>query len=152
MKKIMYVVCAVLQNGVGEILLVQRPEGKDFGGCYEFPGGKIDPGETPEEALNREIFEELNLIVDPTDMTPLTFLSHAYSDFHLVLFFYGIKKWSGDLMLKEGQPDYAWVNLSEPCSLPLIPIDEAFLPELCVHILCLTEHFRGALLSKSLTG
>jgi 8-oxo-dGTP diphosphatase len=120
-KPIIYVVGCVFQNAKGEVLLVQRPENKPMALMWEFPGGKIEPGELPENALAREIFEEINLSVNPQDLIPFTFISHSYETFHLVMLTYKCTHWEGEMILKENQKDYKW--------LPPERLGEFLLPE-----------------------
>ena len=102
------VVCAALVDGAGNVLLARRPEGKPMAGLWEFPGGKIGAGETPEQALVRELKEELDVAVAPADLAPLTFASHAYDGFHVLLLLYLCRRWEGALAPREGQ-ELAWV-------------------------------------------
>src|ERR1700750_2124991 len=90
------------------VLLAQRPEGKPMTGLWEFPGGKVDAGETPEAALIRELAEELGIDVAASCLAPFTFASHSYSDFHLLMPLYVCRKWSGTPAAREGQ-GFAWV-------------------------------------------
>jgi len=106
----------------GRVLLTQRPEGKSMAGLWEFPGGKVDPGETPEAALARELEEELAIKVDPGDLTPLTFASHAYEDFHLLMPLYGCRRWQGTPRATEGQA-LAWVAPAKLHAYPAPPAD-----------------------------
>ncbi len=122
--RILLVVAAALTDDAGRILLAQRPEGKQLAGLWEFPGGKIDPGETPEAALVRELAEELSISVNETQLEPLTFASFTYPGFHLLMPLYRIKSWTGDLHPKEGQA-IAWV---EPARLRDYPAPPADLP------------------------
>jgi 8-oxo-dGTP diphosphatase len=103
MKKCVIVVAVALMDDNNQILLAQRPMGKHMGGMWEFPGGKIEDFETPENALIRELYEELDVHTLPQDLQPLTFASHDYEDFHLLMPLYLCKKWSGELKPKEGQ-------------------------------------------------
>ena len=121
---ILLVVAAALTDDAGRILLAQRPEGKQLAGLWEFPGGKIDPGETPEAALVRELAEELSISVNETQLQPLTFASFTYPGFHLLMPLYRIKSWTGDIHPKEGQA-IAWV---EPARLKDYPAPPADLP------------------------
>lgn len=124
-KKIVYVVAGALINNEGQVLMAQRPEGKNLAGYWEFPGGKIELGETPEEALIRELKEELNLYINIEDLKPLTFASHDYKDFHLVMPLFLCKKWQGDPKSMEKQ-SFAWINvdaLNNNANRPLAPAD-----------------------------
>lgn len=112
----------------GRVLLAQRPEGKSMAGLWEFPGGKVEPGETPEQALIRELQEELGIDTWQSCLAPLTFASHSYESFHLLMPVFACRKWDGIPTSKEGQK-LAWVraqNLRDypmpPADLPLIPI------------------------------
>eukprot|EP00879_Flechtneria_rotunda_P011029 GHRR01011524.1.p1 GENE.GHRR01011524.1~~GHRR01011524.1.p1 ORF type:complete len:182 (+),score=57.23 GHRR01011524.1:272-817(+) len=106
--KVVLVVAVALIDNQSRVLLAQRPAGKPMAGLWEFPGGKIDPGETPEAALVRELREELNIQVVTQALQPLTFASHTYDTFHLVMPLYVCRKWSGQLHGLEGQ-QMAWV-------------------------------------------
>jgi len=112
----------------GRVLLAQRPEGKSMAGLWEFPGGKVEPGETPEAALIRELHEELGIDTWESCLAPLTFASHAYEDFHLLMPLFACRKWQGDPHGREGQ-HLAWVRPQKlreypmpPADLPLIPV------------------------------
>ncbi|MEM8664961.1 MAG: (deoxy)nucleoside triphosphate pyrophosphohydrolase [Pseudomonadota bacterium] len=94
-ERVLIVVAALLVDGEGNILIAQRPEGKAMAGLWEFPGGKLEPGETPEAALVRELDEELGIAVDPADLSPFTFASHTYQTFHLLMPLYLCKVWGG---------------------------------------------------------
>ena len=100
---------AVLQQPDTSVLLVQRPLHKSMGGCWEFPGGKVEPFETPEDTVIREIAEEIDIVLDQTNIAPLTFVSYTYDNFHLNMFVFLCKTWQGEVILKEGQQDFAWV-------------------------------------------
>jgi 8-oxo-dGTP diphosphatase len=112
----------------GRVLLAQRPAGKSMAGLWECPGGKIEAGETPEQALIRELHEELGIETWHSCLAPLTFASHAYPDFHLLMPLFACRKWDGTPSSREGQPlervrprelrDYPM----PPADLPLIPI------------------------------
>lgn len=128
--KVVYVVAAAIYNPDGEILLARRPEGKAMAGLWEFPGGKIESGERPEQALTRELREELAITVSEPDLFPLTFASHAYESFHLFMPLYGVRKWIGSPRPIEGQA-LAWVAPQDLHSYPApaadIPLFDALL-------------------------
>jgi 8-oxo-dGTP diphosphatase len=112
----------------GRVLLAQRPMGKSMAGLWEFPGGKVEPGETPEAALIRELHEELGIGTWASCLAPLTFASHSYADFHLLMPLFACRKWEGTPQGREGQA-LKWVRAQElrtypmpPADLPLIPI------------------------------
>ena len=115
--KVVYVVAAALIDPAGKILLAQRPEGKAMAGLWEFPGGKIEPGERPEQALTRELSEELSITVSESDLIPLTFASHTYEKFHLFMPLYAIHKWRGTPLPNEGQK-LEWVVIGDLHSYP----------------------------------
>lgn len=121
-KPVLLVVAAALFDGAGRILLAQRPEGKQLAGLWEFPGGKLEPGETPEAALVRELEEELSIRVNESTLEPLTFASFNYPTFHLLMPLYGCKKWSGSIQPREGQA-VAWVETSRLRDYPAPPAD-----------------------------
>jgi len=106
----------------GRILLAQRPEGKSMAGLWEFPGGKVEPGETPEAALIRELDEELGINTWRSCLAPLTFASHGYDDFHLLMPVFACRKWEGTPQPKEGQT-LAWARVSELRDYPMPPAD-----------------------------
>ncbi len=112
----------------GRVLLAQRPEGKSMAGLWEFPGGKVEDGETPEACLIRELEEEIGIGTWESCLAPLTFASHGYDDFHLLMPLYACRKWEGIPQPKEGQR-LAWAKPEKladypmpPADLPLIPI------------------------------
>jgi len=112
----------------GRVLLAQRPEGKSMAGLWEFPGGKVERGETPEAALIRELEEELGIDTWASCLAPLTFASHAYEDFHLLMPLFACRKWQGQPVAREGQT-LKWVRARDlrdypmpPADLPLIPV------------------------------
>ena len=127
MKTILVSAVALIDRD-GRVLLAQRPEGKSMAGLWEFPGGKVEPGETPEVALVRELEEELGIQTWNSCLAPLTFASHGYDDFHLLMPLYVCRKWDGIATSREGQA-LAWVKPARlrdypmpPADLPLIPI------------------------------
>ena len=112
----------------GRVLLAQRPEGKSMAGLWEFPGGKVELGETPEAALIRELHEELGIDTWESCLAPLTFASHTYDDFHLLMPLFACRKWQGIVTAREGQ-QLTWVRANQlrdypmpPADIPLIPI------------------------------
>lgn len=126
--KILLVSAVALIDADGRVLLAQRPEGKSLAGLWEFPGGKVEPGETPEVALIRELREELGIDTWASCLAPLTFASHSYPDFHLLMPLFACRKWQGIVQGREGQK-LAWVKPTAlrdysmpPADLPLIPI------------------------------
>src|SRR5262249_42902657 len=110
--RLVTVVAAVLLDDVTRLLLSRRPLGKAFGGLWEFPGGKIEPGETPEAALVRELNEELGITISADTPEPLIFISHAYEASHLLMPVYVCRTWSGTPQPLEGQ-ELAWVSPAE---------------------------------------
>ena len=127
-RPVLLVAAAALFDAEGRILLAQRPQGKSMAGLWEFPGGKVETGETPEDALSRELKEELGLDIVPGAFTPVSFASHAYETFHLLMPLFVCRKWAGIPTSQEGQT-LRWArpeNLREfkmpPADIPLIPI------------------------------
>jgi 8-oxo-dGTP diphosphatase len=121
-KPILFVVAVALVDQDHRVLLAQRPAGKDMAGLWEFPGGKVHQDETPEEALCREIKEELALDLSPTDLTPLTFASHVYERFHLFMPLYVCWNWRGILIPQEGQA-VVWAAQNELENYAMPPAD-----------------------------
>ena len=128
MIRVILVSAVALIDADGRVLLAQRPEGKSLAGLWEFPGGKVEPGESPEAALIRELKEELDIDTWSSCLAPLTFASHSYPDFHLLMPLFACRKWSGIARGQEGQK-LAWVKPEKlrdypmpPADLPLIPI------------------------------
>jgi 8-oxo-dGTP diphosphatase len=106
----------------GRVLLAQRPAGKAMAGMWEFPGGKLEPNETPEEAIHRELKEELGITLCERCFAPVTFVSHRYDTFHLLMFLYAARKWDGIPRAQEGQ-NLTWKFPREMLSLPMPPAD-----------------------------
>ena len=116
------VVAAALLDVDGRVLMTQRPADKTHAGLWEFPGGKVEPDESPEQALRRELFEELSVEPCPTCLQPFSFASHAYPDFHLMMPLYLCRQWDGFVRAREGQAT-RWVWPDEVVSLDLVPAD-----------------------------
>ncbi|WP_410219445.1 (deoxy)nucleoside triphosphate pyrophosphohydrolase [Paracoccus sp. (in: a-proteobacteria)] len=117
----------------GRVLLARRPEGKPMAGLWEFPGGKVEPGETPEAALIRELQEELGIETWNSCLAPLSFASHSYETFHLLMPLFACRKWRGIVQPREGQ-ELAWVmpkalrDYPMPAAdIPLIPVMQMWL-------------------------
>jgi len=127
--RIVTVVAAALVDPDNRVLIAQRPEGKSMAGLWEFPGGKIEPGESPEAALVRELREELSIDVCLTCVAPFTFASHAYEDFHLLMPLFLCRNWEGEVTPREGQ-EVAWVRASRLQKYPMPPADLPLLPYL----------------------
>ena len=121
MKTIFVVACALI-DADNRVLIAQRPEGKTLAGLWECPGGKVDASERPEAALIRELREELGITVDEPCLAPLTFASHAYDDFHLLMPLYVCRKWEGVVVAREGQ-QLAWVRANKLRDYPMPPAD-----------------------------
>ncbi|MDB5867495.1 MAG: 8-oxo-dGTP diphosphatase MutT [Betaproteobacteria bacterium] len=127
--KILLVVAAALIDADSRVLIAQRPEGKALAGLWEFPGGKVDAGERPEDSLIRELHEELGITVKEACLAPLTFASHAYPDFHLLMPLYVCRRWDGLVMSRENQA-LKWVRPRELRDYPMPPADEPLIPAL----------------------
>ena len=121
MKLTLVVACALI-DADNRVLIAQRPEGKTLAGLWEFPGGKLEPNERPEPALIRELHEELGIITQEACLAPLTFASHAYEDFHLLMPLYICRRWQGDVTAREGQT-LAWVRANKLRDYPMPPAD-----------------------------
>ena len=127
--KVTLVVAVALVDADNRILLAQRPEGKQLAGLWEFPGGKLDDGERPEDALIRELHEELGITVREACLAPLTFASHVYEQFHLLMPLYVCWRWEGDVVAREGQK-LAWVRPTKLRDYPMPPADLPLIPHL----------------------
>ena len=125
--KIVLVSAVALIDVEGRILLAQRPEGKSMAGLWEFPGGKVEPGETPEAALVRELHEELGIETWDSCLAPLTFASHSYPEFHLLMPLFACRKWDGIPQSQEGQA-LSWVRARDLRDYPMPPADEPLIP------------------------
>ncbi|KLN59490.1 NTP pyrophosphohydrolase [Kiloniella spongiae] len=117
------VAAAALVDSDGRVLLAQRPEGKSMAGLWEFPGGKVDPGETPEQALVRELKEELGIDTRSSCLAPIAFASHSYDDFHLLMPLFVCRIWEGNITALEGQ-EFAWARPVRLRDYPMPPADE----------------------------
>jgi 8-oxo-dGTP diphosphatase len=126
---IVLVAAAALVDADGRVLISKRPEGKHLGGLWEFPGGKVEQGETPETALIRELKEELGIDVTETCLAPLTFASHNYPDFHLLMPLYVCRRWKGTVTALE-QQELAWVRPLRLRDYPMPPADVPLIPHL----------------------
>lgn len=127
--KLLLVVAAALVDSDNRVLIAQRPEGKALAGLWEFPGGKIDSAERPEEALIRELHEELGITVKEACLAPLTFASYAYPDFHLMMPLYICRRWEGIVSSRENQA-LKWVRPRDLRNYPMPPADEPLIPAL----------------------
>jgi 8-oxo-dGTP diphosphatase len=126
---ILLVAAVALIDRDNRVLIAQRPAGKDMAGLWEFPGGKVHRGETPEAALVREVAEELGIEVCEPCLAPFTFASHAYASFHLLMPLYLCRQWEGEIAPKEGQA-VKWVRASRLVDYPMPPADRPLLPML----------------------
>lgn len=126
-KKILLVAACALIDADGRILLAQRPEGKSLAGLWEFPGGKVEAGESPEETLIRELEEELGIITKIPCLAPLTFASHTYETFHLLMPLYICRRYEGIPQGREGQA-LKWVRSQALRDYPMPPADEPLIP------------------------
>ena len=127
-KVVLVAACAMI-DADGRVLLAERPEGKTMAGLWEFPGGKVEPGERPEQTLIRELNEELDVVVNESCLAPLTFASHAYPDFHLLMPLYVCRRWKGIVRAREGQR-LVWVRPNRLKDYKMPPADEPLIAHL----------------------
>jgi 8-oxo-dGTP diphosphatase len=121
--RVVLVVAVALIDADNRVLIARRPPGKAMAGLWEFPGGKVHEGETPEAALARELAEELGIDITPACLAPFTFASHRYADFHLVMPLYVCRKWRGELLPREGQ-EIRWVRAVRLGDFEMPPADK----------------------------
>ena len=126
---ILLVAAVALIDPDRRVLIAERPAGKPMQGLWEFPGGKVEAGETPEETLIRELDEELGIAVEEPCLAPLTFASHAYASFHLLMPLYVCRRWGGFVTAQEGQA-LKWVSPRDLRSYPMPPADAPLIPAL----------------------
>jgi 8-oxo-dGTP diphosphatase len=127
--KLVLVAACALIDADGRVLLAQRPQGRPLAGLWEFPGGKVEPGELPETCLIRELEEELGIVVKQECLAPLTFASHTYPDFHLLMPLYVCRRWQGIVEAKEAQR-LKWVRPNDLRNYPMPPADEPLISHL----------------------
>jgi 8-oxo-dGTP diphosphatase len=127
--KLILVAACALVDADGRVLLAQRPKGKAMAGLWEFPGGKVEPGERPEQSLIRELKEELGIVVQEQCLAPLTFASHLYPHFHLLMPLYVCRRWEGFVKAQEKQR-LKWVRPKELRNYPMPPADEPLISHL----------------------
>lgn len=127
--KIVLVSACALVDVEGRVLIAERPEGKSMAGLWEFPGGKVEPGETPEQCLVRELEEELAIKTWQSCLAPIAFASHTYEDFHLLMPLFVCRKWEGMIDPQEGQR-VAWVKPNRMREYPMPPADEPLVAQL----------------------
>ena len=128
MKTVLVAACALVDVD-GRVLIARRPEGKTMAGLWEFPGGKVEAGELPEQTLIRELMEELGIDVTQACLAPLTFASHRYPDFHLLMPLWICRRWEGIVTAREGQ-ELAWVRPQRLKDYAMPPADEPLIPHL----------------------
>lgn len=128
LKLVLVAACALI-DADGRVLLAQRPKGKTMAGMWEFPGGKVEPGERPEQTLIRELREELGIDVKEACLAPFAFASHSYEDFHLLMPLYLCRRWEGSLAAREGQ-DLSWVRPRDMGKYPMPPADVPLVSQL----------------------
>ncbi|WP_421916155.1 8-oxo-dGTP diphosphatase MutT [Mesorhizobium sp.] len=126
-KRLLLVAACALVDADGRVLLAQRPEGKQLAGLWEFPGGKVEPGETPEQCIIRELQEEIGIETEIPCLAPLTFASHSYDDFHLLMPLFVCRRFRGIAQPREGQA-LKWVRPKQMRDYPMPPADAPLIP------------------------
>jgi 8-oxo-dGTP diphosphatase len=126
---LLLVAACALVDADGRVLIAERPAGRSMAGMWEFPGGKIEPGERPEDTLIRELHEELGISVKEACLAPLTFASHTYTEFHLLMPLYVCRRWEGFVEAREQQA-LKWVRPNDLRNYPMPPADEPLIPHL----------------------
>ena len=129
MREILLVAACALVDADGRVLIAQRPAGKAMAGLWEFPGSKVERGERPEDTLIRELEEELGIVVNDQCLAPLTFASHSYPEFHVLMPLYVCRRWNGTVAPREGQ-QLTWVRPKELRKYPMPPADEPLISHL----------------------
>ncbi len=129
MKIVLVVACALI-DADRRVLIARRPAGREMAGLWEFPGGKIEAGETPEDAIIREMGEELGIRIKKPCLAPLTFASHSYENFHLLMPLYVCRRWQGDVVAREHQA-ISWVRANRLREYDMPPADEPLVAHLC---------------------
>jgi len=129
LREILLVAACALVDPDGRVLIAQRPAGKTMAGLWEFPGGKVEAGERPEDTLIRELEEELGIVVDEQCLAPLTFASHSYPEFHVLMPLYICRRWNGTVAPREGQR-LIWARPRELRNYPMPPADEPLISHL----------------------
>lgn len=128
MRIVLVVACALI-DADNRVLIARRPAEKSLGGLWEFPGGKVEPDETPEDCLMRELKEELGVTTWKSCLAPLSFASHGYADFHLLMPLYVCRKWEGPMVAHE-HSELKWVRANRLREFPMPPADEPLIPAL----------------------
>ncbi|TPK45303.1 (deoxy)nucleoside triphosphate pyrophosphohydrolase [Mesorhizobium sp. B2-5-4] len=126
-KRMLLVAACALVDADGRVLLAQRPQGKQLAGLWEFPGGKVEAGETPEQCLIRELHEEIGIETEIPCLAPLTFASHSYDDFHLLMPLFVCRRFRGIAQPREGQA-LKWVRPKQMRDYPMPPADAPLIP------------------------
>jgi 8-oxo-dGTP diphosphatase len=126
-KRLLLIAACALVDADGRVLLAQRPEGKQLAGLWEFPGGKVEPGETPEQCIIRELHEEIGIETEIPCLAPLTFASHSYDDFHLLMPLFVCRRFRGIAQPREGQA-LKWVRPKQMRDYPMPPADAPLIP------------------------